>query len=145
MKKFILSFILIVIFAIYVVNERPAYQMPLGTGKKRTITIPSSQNNQSVSQKLYKDGSYVGQVIDAFYGNVQVKAVIQNGAISDVQFLDYPHDRNTSIMINSQAMPWLKEEAIQAQNANVDIISGATYTSEAFKQSLGDALSQAKI
>jgi uncharacterized protein with FMN-binding domain len=91
----------------------------------------------------YRDGQYTGPVTDAFYGNVQVKAVIQGGKLTDVQWLDFPHDRRTSQMINQQATPWLKQEAIQAQSAQVDFISGATLTSQAFVQSLQYALSQA--
>ncbi len=92
----------------------------------------------------YRDGQYTGNLADAFYGTVQVEATIQNGQITDVQFLDYPHDRRTSQRINEQVMPWLKTEAIQAQNANVDLISGATLTSQAFVQSLQTALQQAR-
>lgn len=92
----------------------------------------------------YRDGQYTGNDANAFYGRVQVKAVIQNGRIVDVQFLDYPHDRRTSQRINNQAMPYLTSEAIQAQNAHVDIISGATLTSEAFIQSLQAALDSAR-
>lgn len=92
----------------------------------------------------YKDGVYVGDIADAYYGNVQVKTTIRDGRIANVQFLDYPHDRDTSRMINSQAMPLLKQEAIQTQNANVDIVSGATATSGAFQESLASALAQAR-
>ncbi len=94
---------------------------------------------------LYKDGVYDGPIVDAYYGNVQVEAVIQGGKIADVKFLDYPQDRRTSRYINSQAMPWLTEEAVQVQNANVDLISGATFTSQAFVQSLQLALNQAHV
>ncbi|MBI3260359.1 MAG: FMN-binding protein, partial [Ignavibacteriae bacterium] len=52
--------------------------------------------------------------------------------------------RKKSIEINRRATPLLKTEAIQAQNAQVDIVSGATLTSQAFQESLADALSQAK-
>ena len=93
----------------------------------------------------YADGQYTGDVADAYYGNVQVQAIITNGKISDVQFLQYPNDRRTSVFINSQAMPYLKQEAIQAQSARVNGVSGATATSGAFRQSLASALSQAKI
>src|SRR5581483_2062800 len=48
----------------------------------------------------YADGSYTGSVADAYYGYIQVKAVISGGKITDVQFLQYPNDRSTSIMIN---------------------------------------------
>lgn len=96
------------------------------------------------AQGQYKDGSYTGSVADAFYGNIQVQVTINGGKISDVQFLQYPNDRGTSVMINQQAMPYLKQEAISAQSANVDIVSGATDSSQAFIQSMQSALSQAK-
>ena len=92
----------------------------------------------------YKDGEYAGPVTDAYYGPVQVKAVIQAGKIADVQFLQYPNDRRTSIRINNIAMPYLITEALQVQSAQVDIISGATLTSQAFAQSLQSALASAK-
>lgn len=92
----------------------------------------------------YADGSYPGSPADAYYGTVQVEAVIQNGRIADVQFLQYPNDRSNSVYINSQAMPLLTQEAIQAQSANVDGVSGATFTSQAFAQSLASALAKAK-
>jgi uncharacterized protein with FMN-binding domain len=93
---------------------------------------------------MYVDGSYTGSQADAYYGIVQVKATVQNGRLASVSFLQYPNDRSTSRYINSQAMPYLKQEALQAQSANVDVVSGATDTSMAFQQSLGDALAQAK-
>lgn len=92
----------------------------------------------------YKDGTYDGPVVDAYYGNVQVEAIVRGGQITDVRFLDYPQDRRTSRFINQQAMPWLTQEAIQVQSANVDLISGATFTSQAFAMSLQSALQQAQ-
>lgn len=91
----------------------------------------------------FKDGTYTGGVANAYYGNVQVQATVQNGQIADVRFLQYPSDRSTSLFINSQAMPYLKQEAIQAQSAQVNIVSGATETSLAFRTSLASALAQA--
>ena len=92
----------------------------------------------------YTDGSYTGDAADALYGTIQVKAVISGGKLTDVVFLQYPNDRRTSVQINQQAMPRLKQEAISAQSANVNGVSGATDSSQAFIQSLGSALSQAK-
>ena len=91
----------------------------------------------------YRDGQYTGPVTNAYYGNVQVRAIIQGGKLADVKWLDFPHDRRTSQLINQQATPWLRQEAIQAQSAQVNFISGATLTSQAFVQSLQAALSQA--
>jgi uncharacterized protein with FMN-binding domain len=98
----------------------------------------------AIAAGQYKDGAYTGPRVNADWGWVQVKAIVQNGQIADVQFLQYPSDRRTSQRINSIAMPYLQTEAIQAQNANVDLISGATLTSEAFVESLQVALASAR-
>ncbi len=106
---------------------------------------PSSMmRGRGAMMGLYADGSYTGSAADAYYGTVQVKAVIQGSKITDVVFLQYPNDRSNSISINSQAMPLLTQEAIQAQSAQVDGVSGATFTSGAFKESLAAALALAK-
>jgi len=101
-----------------------------------TDTVSSASNG-------YKDGTYTGQTVDVNYGLVQVQATVQSGKIASVQFLQYPSDRRTSQQINSIAMPYLQQEAVQAQSANVDIISGATLTSEGFQMSLQSALANA--
>ena len=110
------------------------------TGSTATSSGNSIGQNSATS---YKDGSYTGSIANAYYGNVQVKATISGGKITDVAFLQYPDTHSTSVYINQQAMPYLQQEAIQAQSSRVNIISGATYTSQAFIQSLSDALSQA--
>jgi len=111
----------------------------------------SSSSSQSMMQQspkqmmgLYKNGTYNGSVQDAFYGLLQVQAVIANGKISDVIFLQYPNDNRTSQYVNAQADPMLKQEAIQAQSAQVNGVSGASASSQAFQASLADALAQAK-
>lgn len=139
MRRILLSAFLILTFIFYAIYEKRGGSTV--QSQSNSLLLPS--NTQTVN--TYKDGQYIGDVADAYYGNVQVKAIISNGKITDVQFLDYPQDRHTSIMINMQAMPYLKTETIQAQSAQVDIVSGATQTSQAFIESLGSALSKAKI
>ncbi|HVO43459.1 MAG TPA: FMN-binding protein [Aggregatilineales bacterium] len=168
LKKYLLSSLVVATFSIYAIHERYAAAGSVvvsptaindlasaGANGQSAGTVRGNapDPNQSVVQDppspvpaqngQYRDGQYVGQPTDAYYGMVQVEAVVHGGKVVDVQFLDYPHDRRTSQFINSQAMPYLKSEAIQAQNAQVDIISGATLTSEAFAQSLQTALDQA--
>lgn len=92
----------------------------------------------------YVDGTYTGSSVYVYYGNVQVRATVSGGKLADVQFIQYPNDRNTSRYINSQAMPLLRSEAIQAQSANVDGVSGASDTSAGFRESLAAALSKAR-
>ena len=140
MKKFILSASVIGIFAIYSIH------LKLGGNENPTIAVKTTS---STSQPLtapvggYKNGTYTGSVADAFYGNIQVQVIISGGKITDVQFLQFPNDRRTSQMINSQADPMLAQEAIQAQSAQVSGVTGATASSGAFVQSLSSALQQA--
>lgn len=96
-----------------------------------------------VNQGKYKNGTYTGSQADASYGIVQVEAIITNGNISNIKFLSYPNDRQHSVQVSNYAMPILKQEAIAAQSQNVDTVSGASYTSAAFIESLGGALAQA--
>ncbi|BCG98826.1 FMN-binding protein [Mesorhizobium loti] len=91
----------------------------------------------------FADGTYTGPAADAYYGLIQIQASIQGGRLTALKVLKYPNDRRTSVSINRQALPMLRDEAISAQSANVDIISGATLTSKAFIQSLGGALKKA--
>jgi uncharacterized protein with FMN-binding domain len=91
----------------------------------------------------YADGVYTGPAADAYYGIIQLQALVQGGRLTALKVLKYPSDRRTSVNINRQALPMLRDEAISAQDANVDIISGATLTSRAFIQSLGGALKKA--
>ena len=105
---------------------------------------PATQPAPAKPAGQYKDGTYTGQSADAYYGMVQAQAVISGGKLADIKMLSYPSDRSTSREISSFALPQLISEAITAQSANVDMVSGATDTSQAFRQSLGSALAMAK-
>ena len=89
------------------------------------------------------DGSYTGPAVDAYYGLVQVRVSIRGGRLVSVDVLRYPDDRGTSRFINSQALPMLQNEVIQAQSAHVWGISGATLTSQAYLRSVDAALRKA--
>lgn len=144
MKKIVVTAVVIIIFAVYAVFYRQSSSsasLPAATVPTKT---PTSSSTGSSSSGQYKDGNYTGSAADAYYGTIQVKATIANGKLSDVEFLQYPNDQKESVEVNEAAMPTLKQEAIKSQNADVDIVSGATQTSEAFKQSLASALTQAK-
>jgi len=125
-------------------TNTPVINQPTTMQKIPTsIPIPTATPVPVVASG-YKDGTYTGDPADAFYGNIQIQATISSGKITNVQFLQAPNDRGTSIEINSQADPILAQEAIQAQSANVDVVSGATDSSQAFVQSLQSALAKAK-
>jgi uncharacterized protein with FMN-binding domain len=90
-----------------------------------------------------KDGSFTGQDFPNFYGDVQVQVIVSGGRITDVKALQYPTDRPQSAYISSVAIPYLHDEVLKAQSAQIDIISGATFTSESYTQSLQSALARA--
>ena len=116
---------------------------PTPTPTPTPVPVPAPTPAQKPKGQ-YVDGTYTGNAADAYYGLVQIQVGIQNGKLTTVTFLQYPNDRSTSRSINSRAMPKLQSEAIQAQSANVNGVSGASDTSAAFKESLADALAQAK-
>lgn len=89
-------------------------------------------------------GKVDGPVVDTRYGPVQVEIVVQDGTISDVVALQLPTGRRSG-QISQAAEPILHDEALQAQSAAIDLVSGATYTSDAYAQSLQAAIDQAGI
>lgn len=92
----------------------------------------------------WKDGTYTGQSNDNIYGTVQVGAVVSGGKITDIQFLQMPSNPGHTDEVTAMAKPALLHEAISAQNANVDTVSGATQDTDSFKVSLQSALDKAK-
>jgi uncharacterized protein with FMN-binding domain len=130
-------------------SDPPLATIPVDTPSSLTPIVLSSSSapvvasSSAQTQSEYKDGVYSGASENAHYGNVQVSVTLQSGQITDISFLDYPQHQHESEQINSYAMPQLISEAIQSQSAQVDTVSGATFTSRAFAQSLASALTQA--
>lgn len=161
MKKLGLSLFVILMFVAYSFQQRndseasavvkpntsstTASTDTTATPQNTSSTMGNSNMQQSMGMSTaYKDGTYTGTRADAIYGYIQVQATVSGGKITDVTFLEYPNDHRESVQINKQAMPFLKEEALQAQSSRVDGVSGATDTSQAFVESLSAALNKAK-
>lgn len=134
MKKLLISGIFIGAFLFYILFHHSTSSAL----SANNITLDTSTKGR------YKDGIYTGSSVDAFYGTVQVKAAVQNGKLVDIQFMRYPNEQRESVEVSQNAMPLLKQEAIQMQSANVDVVSGATQTSQAFTESLAAALTHSK-
>ena len=169
MKRLIASVIVVVAFTFYAIFSRnastpqtvavagtdttvattsPVPAQPVYTGDDDDEGVVAVQQQTMVTAAPssasggYANGTYTGSQADALYGTVQVQVVVQGGRITDVQFLSHPTGHNSD-QINAQAMPILTQEAVAAQSASVQVVSGATLTSRAFMQSLQSALSQA--
>jgi uncharacterized protein with FMN-binding domain len=83
-------------------------------------------------------------VVSTRYGPVQVQVTLSGGRITDVSALELPTDRARSAAISNAAAPILRREVLAAQGASIDIVSGATYTSEGYARSLQAALDAAR-
>jgi uncharacterized protein with FMN-binding domain len=86
-----------------------------------------------------------GPVVANRFGDVQVEVTLSGSRIVDVQALQLPFDRQRSADISNRAEPLLRREALQAQSAKINTISGATFTSQGYRQSLQSALDQAGV
>jgi uncharacterized protein with FMN-binding domain len=91
-----------------------------------------------------KSGSFTGQTYTNPYGNVQVQVVISGGKITSVNTIQYPNGHQQSVFINSQALPLLEQEVLKAQGAQIDVVGGATFTSQGYAQSVQSALDAAR-
>jgi uncharacterized protein with FMN-binding domain len=106
---------------------------PTPAPTETTTTAPTG------SGATYADGTYAGAAVNEPWGTFEVQVTISGGQITDVSLAAAPRDRHSS-SINSQAVPILTEEAIAAQSANIDMLSGATWTSQSYITSLQAAL-----
>jgi uncharacterized protein with FMN-binding domain len=86
-----------------------------------------------------------GETAQTRWGPVQVKITVTNGRITDVSAVQSPSDNPRDQEINSYALPELRREVLAAQSAKIDTVSGATYTSDGYRQSLQSALDSAGL
>ena len=115
---------------------------PSGTDSE-PATGPPPPGSTTTSTAAGTTRSIIGADIPTQYGDVQVAVVLSGSRIVDVKPLQLPYDRPRSQFISEQAAPILRQEVLDAQSASIDTLSGATYTSEAYAQSLQAALDQA--
>jgi uncharacterized protein with FMN-binding domain len=123
-----------------------ASRAPAGTAPPATAPPPASTGPRtSPPTAATTSHTYDGDPVDNQYGTVQVRITVQGRRITAIDPLQMPYDRSRSQYISEQAAPYLHDEVLQAQSAQIDIVSGATYTSESYIQSLQSALDKAHI
>ncbi|PTT17413.1 FMN-binding protein [Microbacterium sp. HMWF026] len=124
-----------------------------GTPSESASPAPSSAASSSASaapaatpssSSGLADGTWTGQAANTRYGPVQVRITVSGGTITDVQVPQYPSESGRDQQINSRALPILVQQTMTAQSAQVDMVSGATYTSTGYRTSLQSALDQAR-
>ena len=106
---------------------------------------PTPTPDPTPAPKVAKDQTVTGATAQTRWGPVQVQITVRDGKIVDAKALQYPNGDRRSLWISEQAIPWLIEETLAVQSADIQVIGGATYTSEGWNQSLASALQKAGL
>ena len=114
-----------------------------GSGSASGSDATGGTTGSSTTSSGLKDGTFTGDAASTRYGPVQVQVTVSGGRIASVDVVEYPNENPRDRQINQQAVPMLISETTSAQSAQIDMISGATYTSRGYQQSLQSALDQA--
>jgi len=123
---------------------------PTTKAKKKTSTkattssaAPTQTQAPTAPQSASVTGTFTGNAVPTIYGPVQVQITVSNGKITGATALTYPRSSGRDQQINSQAIPLLIQETLQAQSANIQGVGGASYTSQGWYDSLVSALKKA--
>lgn len=115
--------------------EAPASSGSSGSSSDAASTPDASPTTDGTA-------TVVGDAVDTRYGPVQVAVTFAGGQIASVQTLQSPDGHGESVQINRWATPILAQEVVAAQSAQIDTVSGATYTSQAYATSVQSAIDQ---
>lgn len=122
----------------------PTATTPTATTPRATASAAAPTPSATASSGTgLADGTYTGAAADTRYGAVQVQITVAGGVITDVQTPQYPNSNGRDRQINQNALPRLISETMAAQSAAIDMVSGATYTSDGYIASLQSAIDQA--
>ncbi len=159
MRKTITILVIVTILGVIAAYEVPAGgAKPTAQTASTTTQAPSTSQATTTSQAAqstpttsstasygqYKDGTYTGSTASNMYEDIQVAVTVSGGKITNVTTPVVNSGSGHSEQINSYALPQLNQQAIAAQSAQIDGVSGASFTSQSYTQSLQSALDQAR-
>ncbi len=122
-----------------------ATSAPAAAGSSGSSGSAGAAPAPQAAQGATAAGTYTGDSVMTRWGAVQVEITVADGKITAVQAVEYPQNNARDRQINAYALPVLAQEATQAQSAQIDVVSGATVTSDGYIQSLQSALDQAHL
>jgi uncharacterized protein with FMN-binding domain len=126
------------------VSSTPSPTPTSGAGSGGDGADEGTTDTPSPSPSSSSTVTVTGDVASTQWGPVQVQLTLQGGKITDVNVAQYPNGNHRDVEINDYALPILIDETKQAQSAQIDMVSGATVTSDGYIRSLQSALDQAK-
>ncbi len=114
------------------------------TAAPDTSPVPETSTPPDVSEEA-ADGTYPGPVVTNIRGDYQLQIVVVDAVVTDVEFLAAGTEAAESVSINARALPILREEILEAQDWDVDYVSGASFTSPAMVESAQGAFDDAGL
>jgi uncharacterized protein with FMN-binding domain len=138
------------------VASAPAAVSTTGPGTAATGTAATGSSTSSTSTAAAGSAStkatsttatttVTGSVVNTRWGPVQVRITVTNGKLVSATAIQYPNGNGRDQQINAYAIPALTKEALAAGSAKIDMISGASYTSQGYISSLQSALDKAGL
>jgi len=134
---------LVLLFAYPTSLDRTMKVADVGTGSAAPVT--SGAATAAPGAAAATDATYDGTTVQMRYGPVQVRITVISGQITTADAIQLPSGNSYDDQVKQHAVPILVKESLAAQSAKIAMVSGATYTSNAYVQSLQSALDQAHL
>ncbi|MFD7894898.1 FMN-binding protein [Streptomyces sp. NPDC059743] len=128
---------------VLMLSLKPHHSAVPSGGTSVSARAPTPAPAPASSGTALTDGMYTGDPVNTQYGTVQVSATVKAGRLTAVTVLRTPSGDGRSRQIAADAVPQLTQEALSAHSAHIDAVSGASYTSQGYIQSLQSALDRA--
>lgn len=150
MKRIVTGILTTVTIVVLLFGYHSSTAGPLATGSTTSVISGSTSgttgsSGTSSGSSASTSTSVTGSTADTRWGPVQVAITVAGGKITDVSVVQFPNGNGKDQEINSYALPILIDETKQAQSAKIDMVSGATVTSEGYLTSLQSAIDQAQL
>jgi uncharacterized protein with FMN-binding domain len=110
------------------------------TPSSAPVSSAPSTGSGSGGSSTTASGTATGDAVDTQYGAAQVRVTVKSGKITKIEAVQLQGNDPRSVQISSSAEPVLQQEALTKQGAGVDVVSGATFTSASYTQSLQSGL-----
>jgi uncharacterized protein with FMN-binding domain len=144
MRRVILALVSTATALVLILSYKTHSATSLATPPAAVSSTTSPSTGTDTSTGSTTSTTVTGDAVDTRYGPVQVRIRVKSGKVTAATAVDYPENDSRDQQINSYAIPQLNAEAVRAGNVNIDMVSGATFTSEGYIQSLQSALDRAK-
>jgi hypothetical protein len=148
MRRIVLWLLGTVTVVVLLFGYRTSLAGPLATTGATVASPPPSTAGASSSSSgttAASSRTVTGPVVQTRWGPVQVEVTVKGGRLSDISVLQQPNGNPRDQQINAYALPILVQETLDAQSAEIDMVSGATVTSDGYRQSLQGALDEAGL